>query len=85
MAHRLGLGQARQTDRIAPLDVAQAALERLGFLEIDARRLQRADLENQRLLDLQAAIAGIGVQLAGPLEGFPGHIVHASTFASAAA
>ena len=61
VAHRLRLGQAGQVDRRLPGMLAEARL-RLGRLrQVDAGHIVPAGLEDQRLLDLQAAIAGEGL------------------------
>ena len=60
MAHGLGLGEAGQADLALALEPAETRRERLRLVEIDAGRVDAADLEDQRLLLLQRAVAGEG-------------------------
>ena len=60
VAHRLGLGEAGKADLALALERAEARLEGRGLVEIDAGRLGAADLEDQRLLLHQGAVAGEG-------------------------
>ncbi len=60
VAHRLGLGQAGQVDRRFPRLCAEPGPCRRSLGEVHAGYVIAADLEEQRLLDLQAAIAGKG-------------------------
>ena len=60
MAHGLGLGEARQADRLLALQPAEARLESLRLVEIDAGRVVAADLEDQRLDLRQRPVAGEG-------------------------
>ncbi len=68
MADRLRLGQARQADGFGALAAAKARFGLLRLLEIDAARFRRADFENQRLLDLERAIAREGAIARGPRQ-----------------
>ena len=61
MAHRLRLGEAGKIDRRRARVLAEARFRRRGVGQIDAGHVLAADLEEQRLLDLQAAIGGEGV------------------------
>jgi hypothetical protein len=60
VAHGLGLGEARQADPTLALELAEAVREWLGLVEIDPGRVVAADLEDQRLLLLEGAVAGEG-------------------------
>ena len=60
MAHRFRLGEARQADRLLALEAAEARRELRRLVEIDAGHIGAADLEDQRLLDAQRAVAGEG-------------------------
>src|SRR5215204_214466 len=60
MAHGLGLGEAGQPDLARALEPAETLRERLRLVEIDAGRVGAADLEDQRLLLLQGAVASEG-------------------------
>src|SRR5215204_2134027 len=65
MAHGLGLGEAGQPDLARALEAAKTLRERLRLVEIDAGRVGAADLEDQRLLLLERAVAGEGRVLGG--------------------
>ena len=82
VAHRLGLAQARQADRRGSLERAQAGRESLRLVEIDAAHLRPADLEDQRLLDAQRAVAGEGVRRAVATAS-PGSVGRPSRFSIA--
>src|SRR5438105_12307085 len=58
MAHRLGLGKARQADLAMTLEPAKPSFEGAGIIDIDPGHIETPGLENQRLFDLQRAIAG---------------------------
>ena len=58
MAHRFGLGQARQADRRAARMRPELRGERRRRFEIDAGRVEAAGLEDQRLFHVERAIAG---------------------------
>src|SRR5439155_2176624 len=60
MAHHLRLAEPGQADRRRAFEAAEAGLERWRFGKIDAAMAGRILLEQQRLLDLQAAIAADG-------------------------
>ena len=60
MPHRLRLGQAGQADRRTAREPAEAIGSGDGFRQVDARAIRAADLEDQRLLQHQRAIAGEG-------------------------
>jgi hypothetical protein len=60
MPQGLGLAETRQADRLFTFEPAQARREIRRLVEVDAGRAGAADLEDQRLLDLQPAIAGEG-------------------------
>src|SRR5262249_24881833 len=68
--HRLGLAEARKADRVGPLECAEPRREGGRLVEIDPGHLGPADLEDERLLDAQRAIAGGGRGVAG--SGFAG-------------
>ncbi len=90
MADRLRLGQARQADRALAAQIAEARGEFRHGREIDAGAALDALLEDQRLFELQAAIAGVGFRhrrIAGGLRtrGAALRLVHHSTSASARA
>ncbi len=57
MAHRFRLGESRQADVLA-FEAAEARRELRRLVEIDAGDFGPADLEDQRFLDAQRAIAG---------------------------
>ncbi len=57
MAHCLRLGEPRQADRRVPLQAAKPALHLRLLRQIDTGDVRAGDLEDQRLLDLQARIA----------------------------
>ena len=57
MAHRFGLAEARQADLAPPFVPAEPRRERRGFVDIDAGRVEPAGLEDQRLFEIEAAIA----------------------------
>ena len=65
MPHGLGLGEPGQADVALALEPAETLRERLRLVEIDAGRVEAADLEDQRLLLLQRAVAGEGRVLGG--------------------
>ena len=86
VAHRLRLGQAGQTDLARTLEPAETRGPPGRFAEIDAGSLGRADLEDERLLEHQRAVAGEGRKIAGLARfrsgGAPAGLVdraHAST------
>src|SRR5262249_21173931 len=60
VAHDLRFRESRQTDGALALEAAEAALRLRRFRQIDARAAGRILLEDQRLLDLQAAVAAEG-------------------------
>ena len=57
MADHLRLAEARQADRALPFEPAEADAERRRLGQIDAAMARRILLEDQRLFDLQPAIA----------------------------
>ncbi len=65
---RVGLGQAGKAYGVLALASAKPRFRFFGRLEIDAARFRAADLENQRLLDLQRAIARESVGVARGLR-----------------
>src|SRR5690242_2364372 len=86
MAHRLGLGETRQADRLLALEIAEPRRELRRLVKIDAGHLRAADLEDQRLLDAQRAIPGEGRRRDRHRIGRLGRaalLVHASTCSSA--
>ena len=91
VAHRFGLAEPRQADGIAAHQRAEIGSGRC-LVEIDAGGRGRADLEDQRLLEHQCAVAGKGRGVGGTTGavhfGAPAGGVergHASTSFSAAA
>ncbi len=60
MAHRLGLGEARQSKRALPRVRSEPRLEWGRLVDVDAGRVEAPVLEDQRLLDIEPAIAGEG-------------------------
>src|SRR5262250_698925 len=62
MAHGLGLGKSGETGRRLALERAQAILERRGFRKIHARMAFAAEVENERLLVVETAMAGGGLR-----------------------
>src|SRR3546814_4737607 len=65
MTQDLGLAHARQSDRRTPLQTAETGLDRRHRRQVDARLARAVDLEEQRLLELQAAMAVHGVRRRG--------------------
>src|SRR5438105_1704499 len=61
MAHHLRLAEARQPDRAAPFETVQTRAERRRLGDVDAAMAGRILLEDQSLLDLQAAVAADGL------------------------
>ena len=61
VAHGLRLAEAGQPDRLGALELAEARRELRRLLQIDAGRIGAPDLEDQRLLDGEPAIAAEGV------------------------
>src|SRR3546814_5208978 len=61
VAHRLRLGQARQSDVATALQSAETALHLRRSGEVDAGAAACVHLENQRLLEHERAIASPGV------------------------
>ena len=72
VAHRLRLGEAGQVDRRLAAMLAEPRRRLRRLRQIDAGHVVPADLEEQRLLDLQAAIAGEGARLRVGRGGGPG-------------
>jgi hypothetical protein len=58
MAHRLRLGEAGQADRSVARVRAEFRGERRRRFEVDAGRVEPAGLEDQRLFDVEGAVAG---------------------------
>src|SRR5215831_18058199 len=82
VTHNLRLAQARQTDRAPPFETAQPAGERGWLGEIDAAMTRQILLENQRLFDLQTAVADhafVPLRLGRARTRQRAHIVHDST------
>ena len=65
VAHGLGLAEARQADRRLALECAEARGEFRGLRQVDARGVRAADLEDQRLLDGEPAVAAEGLAACG--------------------
>ena len=63
VAHRLRLGEAGKVDRRFAAMLSEAVAFRCGHVDVDAGDLRAADLEEQRLLDGEPAIAGEGFVL----------------------
>ena len=61
MAHRLRLGEARQADLRRAGVGAQLRLESLRLIQINARHIEAADLEQQRLFHVERTVAGEGL------------------------
>ena len=62
VAHRLRLGEARQADRSLRSRPPSRGAKCRRLVEIDAGHLGAADLEDQRFLDAQRAVAGEGLR-----------------------
>src|SRR5580704_19443260 len=60
MAHRLRFSQARELQRAFAGVRAQPRLKGRRLLEVDASRVETPGLEDQRLLDIERAVAGEG-------------------------
>ena len=87
-------GQARQADRLAPLETAKPVRPAPGIRQVHTGRLDMADLEQQRLFQHQRAIAGGRIGTAHCVMAFDGGAglparcigrAHASTSSSAEA
>ena len=87
-------GQARQADRLAPLETAKPVRPAPGLRQVHTGRLDMADLEQQRLFQHQRAIAGGRIGTAHRVMAFDGCAglparcigrAHASTSSSAEA
>ena len=75
MAHRLRLGEGGKVDRRLAAVLAEAVALRLDRIDVDAGDFGAADLEEQRLLDLQRAVAGEGLALRRDRLGAGGAVV----------
>ncbi len=62
MAQRLRLGEAGQADGVRRACAPSRSAKSARLVDVDAGRLGAADLEQQRLLDVEAAIAGEGAR-----------------------
>src|SRR5947207_6340173 len=63
MAHGFGLAEAGKADRARAFESAETdSLPPRGLIKVDAGLLRAADLEQQRLLEHQRAVAGDGVR-----------------------
>src|SRR5260370_24275744 len=69
MAHDLRLAEPGKADRAAPFEPAQARAEGRRFGQIDAAMAGRILLEEERLLDLQPAVAAHRADRLGPCGG----------------
>ena len=67
--HHLRLAEARQADRAGAAQAVQAILDLRRLRQVDAAAARLAHLEDQRLLDLQRAVAGEGRGAAGASRG----------------
>jgi hypothetical protein len=93
MAHGLGFGQTREVERGAGEAGKLARTRNLHLGEIDARLVDRADFEQQRLLEHERAVTGGGggrlaMDIArargAPAGGVDGHAQHSASAASSA-
>ena len=57
---RLALGQTGNSDRRLALEPAEAAFDLRGLGQIDAAAIGRTDFKDQRFVDHQGAVAGVG-------------------------
>ena len=62
MAHGFRLGEAGQADRSLRSSPPRRGVNACRLVEVDAGHLGAADLEDQRLLDAQRAVAGEGLR-----------------------
>jgi hypothetical protein len=56
--HRFRLGETGQADRVGAFEITETRCKGRRFVEVDAGHVGAPDLEQQRFLDLQGAIAG---------------------------
>jgi hypothetical protein len=63
VAHGVRLGEAGQADRRLASVSAEAVALRVRHVDVDARRFQPSELEEERLFDGERTIAGEGLAL----------------------